>query len=75
MCCRAREAFCARAVRLDPAFAEAQAELAIFSGEMVWSGFDASEARIRQAREAAETAARLAPDLPASQLALVAYNA
>jgi TolB-like protein/Tfp pilus assembly protein PilF len=52
-----------RAVELDPEFAVAWASLAWSQSRIYFLGFDASEERRTAAREAAETALQLDPDL------------
>jgi tetratricopeptide (TPR) repeat protein len=58
------------AVRLDPEFALAWARLAQFETGRWVTGFDRSETRAMRTRGAAETALRLAPELPEAHLAL-----
>jgi len=59
-----------RALALDPDFALAHVSLAWVHGKMYWEGFDPSPARAAHQREEAETALRLAPDLPQSHVAM-----
>lgn len=51
-----------QAVELDPGFAEAWARLAAEHDNMIWLGYDRSEARERDAAAALERARELAPD-------------
>lgn len=69
------------AVALDPAYAQAWASLAMQEAEILWGGEfwlyfhpDRSEAQKERARTAAETALRLAPDLPQAQAAMGVFN-
>jgi serine/threonine protein kinase/tetratricopeptide (TPR) repeat protein len=59
-----------RAVKLDPKFAVAWAWLAMSQSRIYFLGFDASEERRAAARQAAETALRLDPELPEGHRAL-----
>jgi eukaryotic-like serine/threonine-protein kinase len=59
-----------RAIALDPEFALAHAALSDAHGRMHWWRVDPSPERVALQREAAETALRLAPDLPQSHLAM-----
>ena len=59
-----------RALALDPDFALAHVALAWIHGKMYWEGLDPSPARAAHQREEAETALRLAPDLPQSHVAM-----
>jgi DNA-binding SARP family transcriptional activator len=58
-----------RAIELDPAFALAYAQLSMLHGGR-WARHDRTEARMAQVRANAETAIRLAPELPEARLAL-----
>ena len=62
-----------RAVALDPSFAAAFAELSVAHGFIYWLYIDRSAARLARAKEAADRAQRLAPDLPETHLALANY--
>jgi serine/threonine protein kinase/tetratricopeptide (TPR) repeat protein len=62
-----------RAVALDPTFAAAQARLARTHLRMYWHFYDRSNRRLRLAKEAADAAVALAPDLPESHIALGYY--
>jgi len=53
-----------RALALDPEFALAHTSLSMAHGRMYINGLDRSGARLAHAREEAETALRLAPDMP-----------
>ena len=59
-----------RAIALDPEFALAYAALSDAHGRMHWWGVDPSPERKALHKEAAETALRLAPDLPQAHLAM-----
>jgi TolB-like protein/Flp pilus assembly protein TadD len=59
-----------RALGLDPSFALAHAALSQVHGETYWWRYDPSMARAARQREEAETALRLAPDLPQAHLAM-----
>ncbi|HEX6049324.1 MAG TPA: tetratricopeptide repeat protein, partial [Gemmatimonadaceae bacterium] len=63
-----------RAVALDPTFALAFARLAETHGSIYWASTDRTAKRLALMREAAETAVRLAPDLPEARLALGLYH-
>jgi serine/threonine protein kinase/Tfp pilus assembly protein PilF len=62
-----------RAVELDPSFALAYARLSRAHSSMVNLGFDRSGERVRMARQAADKALELQPELPEAQLALGYY--
>ena len=62
-----------QALALDPSFALAHYLTSRVHGELFWFGYDKSAARIAQAKEAAETALRLRPDLGEGHLALAFY--
>jgi tetratricopeptide (TPR) repeat protein len=62
-----------QAVGLDSTFARAWARLARVSLQIYWYHYDRTEDRLAFARRAAETAARLAPDLPDTRMALGFY--
>jgi len=61
--------FFERALALDPRFALAHAALSEVHGRMYWWHYDPSPARVARQREEAETALRLAPDLPQAHAA------
>ncbi|NLP11407.1 tetratricopeptide repeat protein, partial [bacterium] len=61
---------CQRALTLDPEFALAHATLAEIHGGMYWARYDRSRTRALRMWEEAETAVRLAPDLPQAHVAL-----
>jgi TolB-like protein/tRNA A-37 threonylcarbamoyl transferase component Bud32/Tfp pilus assembly protein PilF len=63
-----------QAVAVDPEFAEAQARLSRAHLEIYWHYYDHSEERLRLARQAAEAARRIAPDLPETHIALGYYH-
>jgi TolB-like protein/tetratricopeptide (TPR) repeat protein len=58
------EALAARAVELDPKFAEAWAELGVARAAFFQFEFDRSQGLVAKVNEAIETARRLAPDSP-----------
>jgi tetratricopeptide (TPR) repeat protein len=62
------------AVRLDPGFALAWAKLAELNARLYFKQFDTTPARKEAARVAAETAAKLQPDAPATVLANAFYH-
>jgi eukaryotic-like serine/threonine-protein kinase len=59
-----------QALALDPGFALAHAGLSAVHGLMYWERLDPSPARLARMREEAETALRLAPDLPQAHSAI-----
>jgi len=59
-----------RALALDPDFALAHAGLSQVHGSMYWQKYDPTPARAARQREEAETALRLAPDLPQAHMAM-----
>jgi serine/threonine-protein kinase len=59
-----------RALALDPDFAVAHAWLARAHASLYWHGHDPSVRRVARAREAANAALRLAPDLPEAHFAM-----
>ena len=59
-----------RALALDPTFALAHAALSRVHGNMHWFRYDPSPSRLLHQREEADTAVRLAPNLPQGHLAL-----
>jgi eukaryotic-like serine/threonine-protein kinase len=59
-----------RAVALDPQFALAHAAIAESHGVMFWFRYDPSSERAARQRTSAETALRLAPDLPQAHWAI-----
>jgi TolB-like protein/Flp pilus assembly protein TadD len=59
-----------RAVALDSTFALAHAALSKVHGEMSWFRYDLSPERLARQRTEAQTALRLAPDLPAAHAAV-----
>ena len=62
-----------RAVALDPKFALAFARLAKTHADIYWANTDRTAKRLALVRTAAETAARLDPELPEAHLALGYY--
>ena len=66
------ESLAKQAIALDPNYALAHALLAKIHGGLIWF-WDRSEQRMRAAREAAERAMALNPDLPESRAALADY--
>ncbi len=63
-----------QALARDPSFALAHYLASRIHGELFWFGYDKSAARIAKAKEAAETALRLRPDLGEGHLALAFYH-
>jgi TolB-like protein len=63
-----------RALGLDPDFALAWARLSFLHSTMYWFNFDHSKARLAQAREAADRALALQPDLPEAHAALGIFH-
>jgi len=59
-----------RALGPDPGFALAHAALADLHGMMYWFRYDPSATRAARQRQEAETALRLAPDLPQAHIAM-----
>jgi eukaryotic-like serine/threonine-protein kinase len=59
-----------KAVALDPSFALAHVALADVHGYIYWFRYDPSPARASRVREEAETALRLAPNLPQAHVAI-----
>lgn len=59
-----------RALALDPGFALAHAELSRVHGTMYWFGWDLSSGRAALQSKEAETALRIAPDLPQARIAM-----
>jgi len=62
-----------RAVRLDPEFALAYSELSRVHAGIYMDGYDRSQDRLRKAKDAAERAFELSPELPEARLALAYY--
>ncbi|MFI5167070.1 MAG: winged helix-turn-helix domain-containing protein [Thermoanaerobaculales bacterium] len=63
-----------RAVKLDPAFAEAYAELSVAHSRIYHRGIDATPDRLAKAEQAARRALELSPDLAEAHLALGAIQ-
>src|SRR3989454_300394 len=61
------------AVRLDPRFAQAYAQLSIVHSALFWFYYDRTESRLVQASQAAEKALQLRPELPEAHLAMGYY--
>ena len=61
------------AIKLDPRFAQAYAQLSIVHSGLFWFYFDRTEARVAEASRAAQQALQLQPDLAAAHLALGYY--
>jgi serine/threonine-protein kinase len=57
----------------DPDFAVALSQLSLLHSRSYWYFFDRSEDRLARAKDAAETALALGPDLPQAHLALAEY--
>ncbi len=62
-----------RAIALDPTYALAYAELSRIHSDAYWSYLDRTEVRATLAKQTAESALRLRPELARSQLALGEY--
>ncbi len=62
-----------RAIKLDPTFALAFAQLSVLHSEFYWFAWDHSEERMQKSKEAVDRALRLQPDLPEGQTALAWY--
>ncbi len=62
-----------RSIQLDPGFAPAYAELSEVHSVTWWLFHDRTEQRVTKAREAAEMALRLGPDLPETRWALAFF--
>ncbi len=60
-------------VKLDPKFTLAYTQLSRAHALTYWLYYDRSEQRLAMAKEAADTASRLEPDLPETHLALGVY--
>jgi len=60
----------AQALALDPNFALAHAALSGVHGQMYWLRYDPTPARAARQSDEAETALRLAPDLPQAHMAM-----
>jgi DNA-binding winged helix-turn-helix (wHTH) protein/TolB-like protein len=63
-----------RAVKLDPTFAEAYAELSVMHSRIYRRGIDPTPDRLAKAEQAAQRALELGPDLPEAHLALGAIQ-
>ena len=63
-----------RAIKLDPTFALAYAELSVAHSRIYHRGIDATPDRLAKAEQAARRALELAPDLPEAHLALGAIQ-
>ena len=61
------------AVKLDPGFADAWAQLSIANSWLYWSGFDPTPGRLAESKSALDRAAALAPGLPRVQKARGLY--
>ncbi len=61
------------AVKLDPGYAEAWAQLSITNSWIYWSGFDPTPARLAAGKSALDRAAALEPGLPRVQKAHALY--
>jgi serine/threonine-protein kinase len=62
-----------QAVTIDPKFAQAYARLSRAHAQIYWHFYDRTDARLRQAKQAADAAAALAPHLPDTHVALGFY--
>jgi len=61
------------AVKLDPGFADAWAQLSIANSWIYWSGFDPTPGRLAAAKATLDRAAALVPDLPRVEKARAMY--
>jgi tetratricopeptide (TPR) repeat protein len=66
--------FFEQAVKADPSFAQAHARLSRVHAQIYWHHYDRTDARLRLAKQEAEAAQRLAPDLPETHMALGFYH-
>ncbi len=66
--------FFEQAVKADPAFAQAQARLSRVHAQLYWHHYDRTDARLRLAKQAADAAKALAPDLAETRMALGFYH-
>jgi len=62
-----------QAIAADPTFAQAYARLSRVHAQIYWHFYDRSNARLEMAKQAADTARALAPDLPETHVALGFY--
>jgi len=62
------------AVRLDPAFASAWAQLSILSGYLYFNGVDPARFTAESVKHATDMAVQLAPELPETQIAQGSYQ-
>jgi TolB-like protein/Flp pilus assembly protein TadD len=62
------------AVRLDPAFASAWAQISILSGYLYFNGVDPARFTTESIKHATDMAVQLAPELPETQLAQGSYQ-
>ena len=63
-----------QAVQADPSFAQAYARLSRVHAQIYWHHYDRTDARLKLAKQAAETAQSLAPDAPETHVALGFYR-
>jgi serine/threonine-protein kinase len=63
-----------QAIAADPTFAQAYARLSRVHAQIYWHFYDRSNARLEMAKQAADTARALAPDLPETHIALGFYH-
>jgi serine/threonine-protein kinase len=62
--------FYEQSLDLDPGLALAHASLSMIHGEMYWAAYDPVAARAAHQRDEAQTALRLAPELPQARIAM-----
>src|SRR2546427_474012 len=62
------------AIKLDPRFAQAYAQLSIVHSALFWFYFDRTDGRLAQAASASAKALQLRPDLPEAHLAMGYYH-
>jgi serine/threonine-protein kinase len=63
-----------QAAQADPGFAQAYARLSRVHAQIYWHHYDRTAGRLALARQAADSARRLAPDLPETHAALGFYH-
>jgi serine/threonine-protein kinase len=66
--------FFEQAVKADPSFAHAHARLSRVHAQIYWHHYDRTDARLRLAKQAADAAKALAPDLAETHIALGFYH-
>jgi serine/threonine-protein kinase len=66
--------FFEQAVKADPSFAQAHARLSRVHAQIYWHHYDRTDARLRLAKQAADAATTLAPELAETHIALGFYH-